>query len=268
MRCVSAKLMGDSPENRAVVFICGGDCQVMTYCWPTPTYRYMKIPALLQKGSYMLDTCPGCENVVRPSDRFCSNCARPLSPSPQQNLTANIGDHNIGSFIGTTLQNSQVNFHGLLPPGEPVALIDRAQQKPLKLFGHPLKAGWLIFAGAIGMLANLADISSGFFSGKLHTYMPFWVGIGVMTVAVLCFVCGVHLYRFRFSSLIGPYGLQTGADNSVHLIKISGTCPYCSGELTIRSIGPREHKIPMVVCKRNPTGHQWLFDHTVLGDIA
>jgi hypothetical protein len=215
----------------------------------------------------MQDTCPGCEHAVRLGDKFCSNCARPLSPPPQQNIVSHIGDHNIGSFIGSTLQNTQITFHEP-PSGEPIAYIDRAKQTPIKLFGHPLKIGWLIFIGVIGFLANLADISSGFFSGKLHTYMPFWVGLGLMMMGVLCLVCGFQLYRFRFASLIGPYGLQSGADNSVHLIKIAGTCPICSGELTLQNIGPQQQKVLMVVCKRNPAWHRWIFDHTVLGDIA
>jgi hypothetical protein len=182
-------------------------------------------------------------------------------------ISSHIGDHNVGSFIGSTLQNTSINFHES-PRGDPIAYIDRTQLKPLKLFGHPLKVPWLIFAGVVAFLAQLADISSGFFSGKLHTYMPFWVGMGILFIGVLCFMCGMQLYRFRFSSLIGPYGLQSGADNSVHLIKISGICPICSGELTLKSIGPKEHKTIMVVCKRNPNQHLWRFDHTVLEDIA
>jgi energy-coupling factor transport system substrate-specific component len=177
-----------------------------------------------------------------------------------------IGDRNIGSFIGSTLRNTSVSFHEVR--GEPIASIDRTQQQPLKLLGHPVKSGWFIFAGALGILAQLADISSGFFSGQLHTYMPFWVGIGVMMVGALCFVAGIQLYRFRFLPLAGQYALQSAKDNSVHLIKISGICPTCSGELTLRSVGPKEQKILMVVCKRNPFRHQWLFDHTVIRDIT
>jgi energy-coupling factor transport system substrate-specific component len=126
-----------------------------------------------------------------------------------------------------------------------------------------VKTGWFIFAGALGILAQLADISSGFFSGQPHTYMPFWVGLGVMMVGALCFVAGVQLYRFRFGSLAGSYTLQSAQDNSVHLIKISGICPICSGELTLRSVGPKEQKTLMVVCKRNSLHYQWLFDYTV-----
>jgi energy-coupling factor transport system substrate-specific component len=214
----------------------------------------------------MLYTCPSCQNAVRPDDKFCSNCAHPLSTAPQQTIFSNIGNRNIGSFIGNTLQNTNINFHETAR-GEPIASVDRTQQKQLKLFGHPIKTGWLIFAGALGIFAQLADISSGFFSGQLHTYMPFWIGMGAMMVGALCLVCGIQLRRFRFASLIGPYGLQSGADNSVHLIKISGTCPICSGELTLRGIGPKDQKVLMVMCKRNPFGHQWLFDHTVIGDI-
>jgi energy-coupling factor transport system substrate-specific component len=223
--------------------------------------------SLTQERDYMPDMCPDCENAVRPGDKFCSNCARLLSAGNQQTISSTIGNHNIGSFIGNTLQNTNITFHET-ERGEPIASIDRTHQQPLKLFGHPLKTGWLIFAGALGIFAQLADISSGFFSGQLHTYMPFWVGMGVMMVGFLCLVCGIQLYRFRFASLIGPYGLQSGADNSVHLIKISGICPICSGELTLRSVGPKEQKILMVVCKRNPFRHQWLFDHTVIRNIT
>jgi hypothetical protein len=205
------------------------------------TKRDQQADCVPQKGDCMLDTCPGCANAVRPEDKFCSNCARPLSPSSQQNITSHIGEHNIGSFIGSTLQNTNINFHEP-PRGDPIAEIGRTQLKPLKLFGHPLKVGWLIFTGVMCFIAQLASISSGFFSGKLLSYTPFWfwAGLGVLFIGALCFGGGIQLYRFRFSALIGPYGLQAGADNSVHLIKISGICPICSGELTLQSIGPKK----------------------------
>jgi hypothetical protein len=116
------------------------------------------------------------------------------------------------------------------------------------------------------MLANIAEINSGFFTGNFQPRLNIYVGIAIMGLGAFLFTAGVRLYKNRFISLIGPYGLQPGKERSVHWVKISGTCPICSGELTLRDIGPKENKVKMVVCKINHD-HQWRFDPTVLREI-
>jgi hypothetical protein len=229
----------------------------------SPSFDAVGMP---RKGSHMVDMCPGCQNTVRPMDKFCSNCALPLAAGPQQINTSHVGNHNIGSGIGNTLQGNQFHIYGKLDE-EPVATIERTTQKQLKIFGIPIKTTYLIIAGALSVLANLADINSGFLTGNyFQRYLNDYVGIVLTVFGAFCLMTGIFLYRKRFVSMIGPYGLQPGNDRSMYWIKVSGTCPICSGELTLRDIGPRGNTVKMVVCKTNPD-HSWRFDPTVLGDI-
>jgi hypothetical protein len=55
---VSAKLMGDSPENSLTIFIRGGEPWLMGYCWPTPKYRNMCVPHAFLGGKKAGETSP------------------------------------------------------------------------------------------------------------------------------------------------------------------------------------------------------------------
>jgi hypothetical protein len=141
--------------------------------------------------------------------------AFPLAAGAQQIITSHIGNRNISNGIGNTLQNNQIHIYEKLS-GEPVATIDRTNQKQLKSFGIPIRSTYLIVAGTLSMLANIAEINSGFFTGNFEPRINIDVGIGIMGLGAFLFAAGVRLYRNRFVSLIGPYGLQPGKDRSVH----------------------------------------------------
>jgi hypothetical protein len=56
---VSAKLMGDSPENSLTIFIRGGEPWLMGYCWPT-SFKVLAVLFLAEVSPAFLPSKKAC----------------------------------------------------------------------------------------------------------------------------------------------------------------------------------------------------------------
>jgi hypothetical protein len=127
-----------------------------------------------------------------------------------------------------------------------------------------MKDRWLVVPTLLGLLANIATIQTSWFSGA-------WASIGIPALfcALGCVYAGDRLSKYRFLKIPGlPLSLESAPDHSLYLTRISGSCPSCSGRLDLQSVGPLAQRTQVVVCRRNPTQHRWVFDPTVLEDVG
>jgi hypothetical protein len=218
----------------------------------------------------MAESCPQCQQPVSVDHNFCPNCAAPLSTKARVSTSSTssvTGDRNFNmTGTGNTLLNSPtyIGDRYEAPPHEPAAVIERAYQKPLSLFGQPAKDGWVLVPTIVGLLANVATIQTSWLSGP-------WTFLVVPVFALVLGGVGAFsaLSKYRFLKIPGSrWSLESANDHSLYLTRISGSCPYCSGRLDLQGVGPLEQRITMVVCQRNPTLHKWLFDPTVLEEIT
>lgn len=206
----------------------------------------------------------GVTNVLHPLqricnelDRFCSHCGKSHSDSTQHNIsTSGDGSFNAGQqnvFTGNT-----IHMEPRRDP-EPHAYIDRVKTSPLTVAGHPIKAAWITFSGALGMVGSIASIWSVWQS----TTQYFWIFL--MAFSMVTLLVGVSLSRQRFTRISQFLTFESNQAGDVFLTKIEGKCPKCDGVLKLRDIGEKEQRTTIVRCTRNPD-HSWLFDPTVLGE--
>jgi len=202
--------------------------------------------------------CTHCSASHDKLDRFCSQCGKKLAESAQHNLcisgdrSFNAGQHNVFNGNTITLEPSRSDH-------EPKAYIDRVKTRPLTIVGHPIKAAWITFSGALGMVGSIASIWSVWQS----TTQYFWIFL--MAFSMVTLVVGMGLSRQRFTRLSQFLTIESNKAGDVFLTKIEGKCPKCDGVLKLRDIGEKEQRATIVRCNRNPD-HFWLFDPTVLGE--
>lgn len=157
-------------------------------------------------------------------------------------------------FTGNT-----INLEPSRNDSEPQAYIDRVKTRPLMVAGHPVKAAWIIYSGALGMVGSIASIWSVWQS----TPQYFWIFL--MGLSMVTLVVGMGLSRQRFTRLSQFLTIESNKAGDVFLTKIEGKCPKCDGVLKLRDIGEKEQRATIVRCTRNPD-HSWLFDPTILGE--
>jgi len=200
--------------------------------------------------------CVKCETEHEAKDRFCRNCGSPLSAGSVQNTSTtgdksfNAGQNNV--IIGNNISVGGGNF-------EPVAHIDRVKTTPITLGGHPVKVAWLITSSVLGIVGSVASILSTWAT----TYQYLWLMLlGLSGTALLI---GIALNRMRFFRLTPFINFESNKAGEIFSTKIEGSCPKCDGVLKLRDVGPKDRKITIVRCTRNPD-HFWRFDPTVLGE--
>ena len=202
--------------------------------------------------------CTYCSASHNELDRFCSQCGKSLADSTQHNISTsgdrsfNAGQHNV--FTGNT-----INLEPSRNDSEPQAYIDRVKTRPLMVAGHPVKAAWILYSGALGMVGSIASIWSVWQS----TPQYFWIFL--MGLSMVTLVVGMGLSRQRFTRLSQFLTIESNKAGDVFLTKIEGKCPKCDGVLKLRDIGEKEQRATIVRCTRNPD-HSWLFDPTILGE--
>lgn len=138
--------------------------------------------------------CTHCSASHDELDRFCSQCGKSLAGSAQHNAfissdrSFNAGQHNV--FTGNT-----INLEPSRNDPDPQACIDRVNTRPLTIAGHPIKAAWITFSGALGLVGSIASIWSVWQS----TTQYFWILL--MAFSMVALVVGMSLSRQRFTRL-------------------------------------------------------------------
>jgi len=202
--------------------------------------------------------CTHCSASHEELDRFCRQCGKSLAASPQRNLVS-YGDHSFNAGQNNVFTGNTINLETDRVNSEPQAYIDRIKTRPLTIAGHPVKAAWLTFSGALGIVGSIASIWRVWQS----TTQYFW--IFVMGFSMVTLLVGMCLSRHRFTRLSHFLTIESNKAGDVFLTKIEGRCPKCDGVLKLRDIGEKEHRTTIVRCTRNPA-HSWLFDPTILGE--
>jgi hypothetical protein len=205
--------------------------------------------------------CRSCGNEIDVGDKFCKHCGVALEKeSFEQNISGN-GNVNIGGV--SDISNSSVNINNVYGAhADDIAYIDRTSIRELKLFGKSVKSNWFLVSGGVGFVGSLASIFSLFYDQLNLGFTPHI--LLVITGLLLSIGLALKLHRFLKMGLIN---IEAGSDDRVFFTKISGSCPKCNGDLKLAEVGPKDHKVTVVLCKRNPAQHKWSFDPTVLGDI-
>lgn len=200
--------------------------------------------------------CVKCGTKYETEDRFCRNCGFSLSVGGIQN-TSTTGDQSFNAGQNNVITGNNISVGG--GNSEPVAYIDRVKTTPITLGGHPIKVAWVLTSSVLGIVGSVASILSTWAT----TYQYLWLlllGLSGMSLLI-----GIALNRMRFARLPPFINLESNKTGEIFSTKIEGSCPKCDGVLRLREVGPKDNKITIVRCTRNPD-HFWRFDPTVLGE--
>lgn len=222
--------------------------------------------------------CQQCHNQY-PLQQFtmCPVCHIPLSPPEHHVQNPSIqGDNNRLNLTQVTGGNNdikQANRDIIInpPPPEPEkTLIYRASIKPLTIAHTPVKTWWFFLSGGISFIGGLARIvgtwltlTSGVANGT-----PSHGSIFLLPLSILLLASGGLLHYGRYRTLLFGRTIETDKKGRLYLTRIKGTCSICKHPVSIRTIGPNNHRVTVVSCDNNPSQHRWAFDRTVLPDVG
>lgn len=219
----------------------------------------------------MESKCGNCAFQLDPLDDFCRRCGTSAKSQPHLDATTQTGEGSLNIGIGN-LPNANIHVGDRYETKSPevTAYIDRTLAREVKVGNNTVKISWLIISGGLGVVGSIASILSywpSLTSPSLNTpRLPsIWLWIGVISLLILGI--GILLYKYRFVKL-GWINVEADNSGQLYLTKVGGVCPRCNSTLKLKDVGPKDHKVTMVVCDRNPTQHQWHFDPTVLPDMA
>jgi hypothetical protein len=214
--------------------------------------------------------CPECQNKYKKHEH-CPECGIPLQPQTASRIKQHLeGDSNQAVQIAGNNQGD-ITIHQPVPQEGPTTLIQRETIKPIRIGNTPVKNWWFFVISALAIAADLI------------TVIGYWLNFPAVTPAqtshnnlmmfttlsgMLLFVTAVILQRGRYITL--PFGrtVERGKDGNLYLIRIGGTCGMCGSPVRVKTVGPKEYRQTRVTCTDNPDQHWWVFDRTVLGDVA
>lgn len=219
----------------------------------------------------MSNQCKKCLSVVDRTDAFCRNCGTPVSRNKPK-ISVETGEDSTNIGVGY-LPNANIHIGNRYESNnqEPIASIDRNSIQPLKIGESKVKISWLIISGIIGFLGSIASILSywqSIFSINTPPPPAFLMNslIVIQILSAIILLLGFFLHKDRFVNLLVT-NIEADKNGNLYLTKVGGICPKCGSKLKLSNVGPKDHKILMVVCCRNPSQHRWGFDSTVLPDL-
>lgn len=121
------------------------------------------------------------------------------------------------------------------------AKIERVYEKPLKVFGKPVRVKRLMLIALVGMLLGVM--------GYLEIKALAWLIFGILNAGLFIFV---FVLQEKSILYFGEKSLEVSPSGDLYITKLEGTCPTCSGKLKIAKKSSKTY----IICEKNEN-HVW-----------
>lgn len=152
---------------------------------------------------------------------------------------------------------------------EEQTVIYRASVKPYKL-GKQIDLNWtMAIGGAVSFISIACMVSfwqHPILFAPVFGFLP-WVYIPMMSGLVLLLWSMVMNYSKTKHTWFGA-SLEVDKNRLLFKTRISGTCGMCGGDMRLAESVERRKRVHIVLCKKHPQYHRWVFDRTVLSDVG
>ncbi|MBF0484356.1 MAG: zinc ribbon domain-containing protein [Candidatus Omnitrophica bacterium] len=210
--------------------------------------------------------CSKCGTESSTNNKLCLKCGATLNPTiKENNIQAN--DKNINIIGNGNLSNANININDYNIQGEDSTNFDFKITETLN-YKIPIKPLWTFIASLMSLITTILKLLydahtimvQGYSALNQHDENPilifFIIGISVILIHI-----SKRLIQTNFFWLKG-FGLKVDQNEFIHLINLTGTCPICSRNLSIKYVNINSIPTLCAVCTKNPDQHIFIFDYT------
>jgi hypothetical protein len=178
---------------------------------------------------------------------------------PQSNVSVNTGAGSSNVGVGN-LPNARIRVTNRYE--HPRERVPELQYTDVR--STPIKAAWLLLAGAVGLIGSLASIFGIYmdWDRAQHVLPDFsFVLFIVFGVSLLLLVFGIMLRRSPHPIPFGSKVLYRGIDDRIRSASVSSGCPEpdCEGQLKVEPIKEGEKQVKFLICNKRPERHRYPF---------
>ncbi|AYP22507.1 zinc ribbon domain-containing protein [Pantoea agglomerans] len=177
--------------------------------------------------------CNKCGSSISETVNYCGQCGEDLRVTKGGVNQSIAGDNGFSAGQYNNFTGNTINLG--VKDEKPIAIIDRKYEKPVKFMGKHIKTAWLMVAGLVGFLANLATLFSSIGTPSNNNLLfGLLIGFSLFLLSL-----GFLLKKFRFVHLLFGTNVESDKSGYVYITKVGGDCPLCDGQLKLSNFGPK-----------------------------